>query len=185
MSRIGRKVITVPANVKITIKDRVVTVAGPLGTLSMTHRPEVMVRWDETEKAIQCTIDPKDSEVRLVRALWGTTRALIQAMIVGVTKGYEIAMEVVGVGWTATVAGNKLKLVIGYANAITMDIPAGLKVVVDKTFVRISGPDKRMVGQFASSMRAMRKPEPYNGKGVKYVDEVIKRKSGKAFGTSA
>jgi large subunit ribosomal protein L6 len=182
MSRIGRKPVTVPGNVKASIKDNAVTLQGPIGTLSMTYRPEVAVKWNESDKAINVSIDPKDEENREVRSYWGTTRAIIQNMLVGVTQGYEKNMEVVGVGWTATVQGPKLKLVVGYANPIMMDIPKGVTVTVDKTFVKIKGPDKHMVGQFAADMRAKRKPEPYNGKGIKYTDEVIKRKAGKTFG---
>lgn len=182
MSRIGRKPVTVPGNVKATIKDGTVTLQGPTGTLSMSHRPEVSVKWNESEKAINVSIDEKDEENREVRSYWGTTRALIQNMIVGVTTGYEKSMEVVGVGWTAAVQGPKLKLVVGYANPIMMDIPKGLTVSVEKSFVKIKGPDKHMVGQFAADMRAKRKPEPYNGKGIKYTGEVIKRKAGKTFG---
>lgn len=185
MSRIGRKAIQVPANVKIALKDSTVSVQGPMGTIPVKHRPEVKVAWNESEKAITCSIDEgRHGEDRFVNACWGTTRALIQSAIVGVTKGYEKVMEVNGVGWTAAVQGNKLKLVVGFANPIMMDIPAGLKVAVDKQFVKISGSDKRMVGQFASDMRAKRKPEPYNAKGIKYQTEVIKRKSGKQFGTA-
>lgn len=185
MSRIGRKAIQVPANVKLAVKDNTVSVQGPAGTIPVKFRPEINVAWNESEKSVACSIDEgKYGEDSFVKACWGTTRALIQAAIVGVTKGYEKVMEVNGVGWTATVQGNKLKLVVGFANPIMMDIPPGLKVIVDKQFVKISGPDKRAVGQFASDMRAKRKPEPYNAKGIKYQDEVIKRKSGKQFGTA-
>jgi large subunit ribosomal protein L6 len=182
MSRIGRKKIEVPANVKVQLKDRTITVQGPVGTLNLTFRPDIKVKWDEAEKAILVSIDPKDEENTLVNACWGTTRALIRNMIEGVTKGYEETMEVVGVGWTAQVAGPRLKLVIGYANPIMMDIPKDLKVTVEKSFVKFSGPDRRVVGQFAAQMRALRKPEPYNGKGIKYASEVIKKKAGKTFG---
>ena len=185
MSRIGRKPIPVPANVKIAIKDRVVTVTGPLGTLALTCRPEVKVQFDEAKKELVCSVD----EVRLendsnLSAFWGTTRALINSNILGVTKGYMKEMDVVGVGWTAAVTGDKLKLVVGMANSIFMTIPKGLKVTVDKSLVKVEGSDKQMVGQFASTMRAHRKPEPYNGKGIKYREEVIKRKTVKAFGAA-
>jgi large subunit ribosomal protein L6 len=185
MSRIGRKPIPVPANVKVAIKDRVVTVTGPLGSLALTCRPEVKIEVDEAKKELVCSVD----EARLatdsnLSAYWGTMRALINANIVGVTKGYMKEMDVVGVGWTAAVTGDKLKLVVGLANAIIMTIPKGLKVTIDKSLVKIEGSDKQMVGQFASTMRAHRKPEPYNGKGIKYREEVIKRKSGKAFGAA-
>lgn len=185
MSRIGRKPITIPEKVKVTASGDTVTVAGPGGTLKVKHRHEVKVAVHEADKAVQCSVDEtKYADDRQVMAFWGTTRALINSAIVGVTKGYEETMEVVGVGWTASVAGKKLKLVIGYADPVMMDIPDGLKVVVDKQLVRLSGADKKMIGQFASDMRKHRRPEPYNGKGVKYQSETIKRKSGKAFGTA-
>lgn len=185
MSRIGRKSITVPDKVKVAIKDLTVNVEGPLGKLSFTHKPEVQVKLEDGGKAVVCSIDEaQHGENREVRALWGTTRALIAGMIEGVTKGYTEVMEVVGVGWTPTVSGTTLKLVVGFANPIMMTIPAGVKVTVDKNVVTVAGPDKKAVGQFASDMRAVRKPEPYNGKGIKYKEEVIKRKAGKAFGAA-
>jgi large subunit ribosomal protein L6 len=182
MSRIGRKTITVPANVKVALKGQEVTVTGPKGTLSVSVHPEVKVAWNESEKSIKFTIDEGKSDDRLARSLWGTNRALVQNAIVGVLTGYEKALEVVGVGWTAAVAGPKLKLVVGFANPIMVDIPKGLTVAVDKQIVRISGVDKQMVGQFAAKTRAVRKPEPYNGKGIKYTTETVKRKQGKQFG---
>lgn len=182
MSRIGKKPVAVPAGVKVAIKDRVVNIEGPKGKLSMTHRPDVKVAWDESEKAIKCTVDVARAEELDLNKYWGTTRALIANMIEGVTKGYEKSMEVVGVGWTAVLAGKKLKLSVGFANTIMLDVPPSLSVTVDKQIVKISGPDKQVVGQFASSMRSLRKPEPYNGKGIKYLEEVIKRKQGKQFG---
>jgi large subunit ribosomal protein L6 len=182
MSRIGKKPIAVPAGVKVSIKDRVVNIEGPKGKLSLTHRPDVKVAWEESEKAIKCEVDTTRMQELDLGKYWGTTRALIANMIEGVTKGFEKSMEVVGVGWTAVLAGKTLKLSVGFANTIQMDIPAGLTVTVDKQIVKISGPDKQLVGQFASAMRSIRKPEPYNGKGIKYVEEVIKRKQGKQFG---
>lgn len=186
MSRIGRKPISVPAGVKVSIKDNTITVGGAQGTMTIPFKPEVKVTWTESEKAINVAIDQgKHGEDRAVSALWGTTRALINSAIVGVTKGYLKELEVVGVGWTAAVSGTKLKLVVGFANPIMLDIPKDVKVIVDKQIIRVSGPNKQSVGQFAAECRASRKPEPYNGKGVKYVTETIKRKSGKAFGAAA
>jgi large subunit ribosomal protein L6 len=182
MSRIGKQPVQVPAGAKVTMDGRKITVTGPQGTLSMEHRPEVKVRWDESEKAIHVTIDEKDAEKRLVRALWGTTRANIQNMVDGVTKGYEKSLEVVGVGWSAAVQGQNIKLVLGFASPVMMPIPSDLKVSVEKQFVKVRGPDKQRVGQFAAAVRSKRKPEPYNGKGIKYTNEVIKRKQGKQFG---
>jgi large subunit ribosomal protein L6 len=183
MSRIGKKTVPVPAGVKIAVKDRTINVEGPKGKLNLTYRPEVVVNWAETEKAINVALaEGYTSENKEANAYWGTTRAHIRNMIEGVTKGYEKALEVVGVGWQATLAGKQLKLVVGFANPIMLDIPIGVTVTVDKQFVKVTGSDKQMVGQFASAMRAVRKPEPYNGKGIKYTDEVVKRKQGKQFG---
>jgi large subunit ribosomal protein L6 len=182
MSRIGKQPVAVPAGVKVTISGRTVTIAGPTGTLKFEHRPEIAVKWNETEKSVVVSIDPKDADNAQVKADWGTTRAILKNMIQGVTKGYEKTMEVVGVGWSAALAGKNLKLVVGYANPILMPIPEGVKVSVEKAFVKIQGADKQAVGQFASEMRSKRKPEPYNGKGIKYTTEVIKKKQGKQLG---
>jgi large subunit ribosomal protein L6 len=182
MSRIGKQPVAVPAGVKVTISGGTVTIAGPLGTLHLTPHPAVKVVWNESEKSIVSTIEEKQKNDAEVKANWGTTRALIRNMIEGVTKGYEKSLEVVGVGWTAAVAGKQLKLVVGYANPILVPIPEGVKVVVEKQFIKISGADKQAVGELAAEVRSKRKPEPYNGKGIKYTDEVIKRKQGKQFG---
>jgi large subunit ribosomal protein L6 len=182
MSRIGKKPITLPAGVKAQVAADKVTISGAKHSLSIPVRPEVKVTYDEAAKRIDVAIDPADADNSAVRAYWGTTRALIQNMIEGVTKGYEKTMEVIGVGWTAAVQGKNLKLTVGFANSLVMPIPPGLEVTVDKQFVTIRGADKKMVGQFAADMRARRKPEPYNGKGIKYKEEVIKRKQGKQFG---
>lgn len=183
MSRIGKKTITVPAGVKVAIKDSTVAMRRAQGQAFIQVPPGDPGDLAESEKSIQVTTDANLPEGADVAKFWGTTRALINNMITGVTKGYEKTMEIVGVGWVPTLQGKKLKLQVGFANAILLDIPVGLTVTVDKTFVKIGGPDKQMVGQFATSMRAVRKPEPYNGKGIKYLEEVIKRKQGKAFST--
>jgi large subunit ribosomal protein L6 len=185
MSRIGRKPITVPEKVKIALKDQTITVTGPLGTLSFTAKPEVQMAFSETDKSVVVSIDEaKHGDNRSVRALFGTTRSLINGMVIGVTKGFSKSLEVVGVGYTASVTGNQLKLVVGFANPILVAIPAGVKCVVEKQFINISGADKQAVGMLASKIRSHRKPEPYQGKGIKYTTETIKRKSGKAFGAA-
>ncbi len=183
MSRIGKKPILVPGNVKVNLSGSSISVEGPKGTLSHAFRPEVDVRYDEGQKAISVSMDEAlIAKNRSNGAFWGTTRALINNMIEGVTKGYEKKLQVVGVGWTANVSAGKLALKVGYANVIEMPIPQGLTVTAEKQMITISGADKQAVGHFAASARAKRKPEPYNGKGIKYLDEVIMRKQGKAFG---
>lgn len=183
MSRIGKKPISVPGNVKVNLSGQSISIEGPKGTLSYDFRPEVDVSFDESDKSITVSMDEKlIAAKRSNGAYWGTTRALINNMVKGVTDGYTRKLQVVGVGWTATVNANKLALKVGYANVIEMPIPAGLDVTAEKQIITISGADKQAVGHFAASTRAKRKPEPYNGKGIKYLDEVIMRKQGKAFG---
>lgn len=179
MSRIGKKPIAIPAGVKVAIKDGVVHVEGPKGKANFKPRAEIKVAVNDASKSVEVTTDDASGESN---KYWGTTRALLRNMCDGVTKGYEKSMEVVGVGWTAAVAGKNLKLNVGFANPINMEIPTGLTITVEKQIVKIAGVDKQLVGQFASAMRQKRKPEPYNGKGVKYLEEVIKRKQGKQFG---
>jgi large subunit ribosomal protein L6 len=182
MSRIGKQTVSVPAGVKVTIAGSRVTIGGSVGTLNLTVPPNITVKWNESEKSIAVSIDPKLAEDTQTNANWGTTRALVKNMIAGVTKGYEKSLEIVGVGWTAAVAGKNLKMTVGYANPIVMPIPDGVKVTVDKQIVKVAGADKQAVGHFAATMRAHRKPEPYNGKGIKFTTEVIKKKQGKQFG---
>lgn len=182
MSRIGKQAVQVPAGVKVGVQGQKITIGGAMGTLTLEAPARVNVKFSEADKSIVVSIADKDKDNAAVKALWGSTRAHLNNMVAGVTKGYEKSMEVVGVGWTAAVTGKQLKLVVGFADAILMPIPEGLKVVVEKQFVRIGGPDKQKVGQFAAEMRANRKPEPYNGKGIKYTTEVIKKKQGKQFG---
>lgn len=185
MSRIGRKPITVPEKVKVSVKDHTVSVTGPLGTLNRTFTPDIAIAYAESEKAIKVSMDEaKFGDNRQVRAMFGTTRSLINGMVEGVSKGFAKSLEVVGVGYTATMAGTQIKLVVGFADPVLVAIPAGLKVTIDKQFIHITGADKQAVGMLASKLRAVRKPEPYQGKGIKYTTETIKRKQGKAFGAA-
>lgn len=180
MSRIGKKPVTVPKGVKVSIADRTITVEGPKGTLSWKHRPEVAVTHEDGHVSV--TVDDAIAGDKKVRALWGTTRALIENMMTGTATGYTRKLEIQGVGWTAALVGQNLKLNVGYANAIEMPIPDGLNVKVEKQQITIEGADKQAVGQFAAAARAKRPPEPYNGKGVRYLGEVIRKKEGKQFG---
>jgi len=181
MSRVGNKPIEVPAGVKVSVDGQTVTVEGPKGSLSRSFRPEIKIAMGDDDKSVICSIN--GSATRQARALWGTTRSLINNMVIGVKTGYERSLDIVGVGWGAEVNGQQLKLSVGYASPVPVGIPDGVQVKVDKQIVRISGPDKQAVGQMAAMTRAVRKPEPYNGKGIKYTDEVIRRKQGKQFGS--
>jgi large subunit ribosomal protein L6 len=183
MSRIGRKPVVVPANVKVAIADSTIQVEGPNGKLSFTHHPAMAVRFDEASKQVLVT---RPSDERDHRALHGLTRSLIANMVQGVTTGYTKKLEIVGVGYQAQLRGGKtLALQVGYANQIVLEAPEGVKVVVpDPTHVTISGPDKQAVGQFAAVVRKVRPPEPYKGKGIRYEGEAVRRKAGKAFGSA-
>lgn len=183
MSRIGKQPVSVPANVKVSITGDVLVIESGKNKLDLKIRPEVKVAWDESEKHILVSVNESSPDQRFARAMWGTTRSLIQNMILGVTKGYQKKLEVVGVGWSAAVSGSTLELKVGYANPVLVDIPMGIDVKVERSIITVNGIDKQMVGEFSASVRAKRKPEPYNGKGVKYLDEVIRRKSGKVFGS--
>lgn len=186
MSRIGKKPITVPAACKVAVNaaTREVAVTGPKGdTLKLNYRPEVSVAWDEGAREITVSTDMDRLDEGNRKAFWGTTRANIQNLVIGVTDGYSEKLEVVGVGYSVKVSGMKVDLKLGYANVISLAIPAGVKVDVSTEngiIVTVSGADKQRVGAFAAQIRSQRKPEPYNGKGVKYVGETIIRKQGKA-----
>lgn len=178
MSRIGKLPVAVPDGVKVQLTDRLIQVEGAKGKLEFAHRPEVKVAYDQAAKTITVT---RDNNERLSRALHGLTRALIQNMVQGVSKGYEKKLEIVGVGYLGAIAGNVLQIRAGYANEVHKPIPAGLKVTCpDQTHVVIQGADKQLVGQFAAEVRAIRKPEPYKGKGIRYDGEQVRRKAGKA-----
>ena len=178
MSRIGKKPIPIVDGVKVNVADREVTVEGKLGKLSWTHRPEVTVAVEADPKQVVVT---RKSDERLPRALHGLTRALINNMVEGVSKGYEKKLEIQGVGYLAAVQGKTLQLRVGFANEIQKPIPEGLTVTCpDQTHVVIKGIDRQKVGQFAAEVRAVRKPEPYKGKGIRYDGEQVRRKAGKA-----
>jgi large subunit ribosomal protein L6 len=184
MSRIGKQPVIVPAGVKVNLdpKSRTINIEGPKGKLSFTWRPDVNVVWKQGENAITCSIDEKDMESKTARAMWGTTRAQIQCMTIGVTQGYAKKLEVIGVGWTAKAAGKNLQLTVGYCDPVIMAPPPGVMFSIENNVIIVSGPDKAAVGEFAAEVRQQRLPEPYNGKGVKYDTEVIQRKQGKVFG---
>lgn len=179
MSRIGKKPVSVPSGVKVGLSGNTITIEGKLGKLDWSFRPEVEVAVDDTKK--QVVVSAK-AETRQARALHGLSRALINNMMHGVTEGYEKKLEIVGVGYLAAVQKNVLQLRVGFANEVHLEIPKGLTVTCpDQTHVIVKGIDKQMVGQFAAEVRAVRKPEPYKGKGVRYDGEVVRRKAGKAM----
>ena len=180
MSRIGRKPVPMPANVKVSVADSTIQVEGPKGKLSLNYRSEIDVKVDEDGR--QVLVSRGDDE-RQSRALHGLTRSLIANMVEGVTNGYTKKLEIVGVGYQAQLkAANTVALQVGFANQIVLQAPPGVSVVVpDATHITISGTDKQAVGQFAAVVRKVRPPEPYKGKGIRYEGEVVRRKAGKAF----
>ena len=176
MSRIGRMPITVPAGVEVTIaENNVVTVKGPKGTLTQALRPEMIL---EQEGNVIHVKRPSDDKLHC--ALHGMTRALLHNMVVGVSEGFKKTLEVNGVGYRAAKEGNKLVLNIGYSHTVEVPEIDGITIEVPQpNQIVVSGCDKQKVGQFAAEIREKRPPEPYKGKGIKYADEVIRRKVGK------
>ena len=179
MSRIGRAPITVPAGVEIKIEDNnVVTVKGPKGTLTQQFNANMAIALDNGVLTVTRPNDAKEN-----RALHGLTRTLINNMIVGVTTGYKKELDVNGVGYRVAKEGNKLVMNLGFSHQVTMEEKAGITIEVPgPNKIVILGCDKQIVGQFAAEVREKRPPEPYKGKGIKYVDEVIRRKAGKTGG---
>ena len=176
MSRIGKMPVAIPAGVEVTLgKDNLVTVKGPKGTLTQQMHPAMTLKQEGAEILVSRPNDEKEN-----RALHGLTRALLHNMVVGVTEGFKKNLEINGVGYRAAKEGNKLVLTIGYSHTVEMPEIDGIKIDVPQpNQIVISGCDKQKVGQFAAEVREKRPPEPYKGKGIKYVDEVIRRKVGK------
>jgi large subunit ribosomal protein L6 len=175
MSRIGKKPIPIPSGVKVNVAEREISVEGKLGKLVWSHRPEVTVAVEGSNVVVS-----RKSDDRLPRALHGLTRALIRNMVEGVSSGYEKRLEIQGVGYLAAVQKDELQLRVGFANEVHKKIPAGLTVTCpDQTHIVIKGADRQKVGQFAAEVRAVRKPEPYKGKGIRYEGEQVRRKAGK------
>ena len=175
MSRIGRMPIAIPDGVTVTIaENNQVTVKGPKGTLERVLPVEMDIKQEGSE-----IIVTRPNDLKKMKSLHGLTRTLIHNMVVGVTAGYEKTLEVNGVGYRASKSGNKLTLNLGYSHPVEMSDPEGLEAVVDGNKIIVKGIDKEKVGQYAAEIRDKRRPEPYKGKGIKYADEVIRRKVGK------
>ncbi len=175
MSRLGRKPVSIPSGVEVKVADRVVSVKGPLGRLEWTLEPGVSVAVaDGQVQASRAGNDPK------LRALHGLTRAEISNMIVGVTKGYERTLEITGVGYKAQLQGQTISVSVGYVNPVVYTVPKGIEAKVDKqTIVTVKGIDKRKVGQAAADLRAIKPPDVYKQKGIRYAGEVLRKKEGK------
>ncbi len=175
MSRIGRMPIAIPAGVTVELaENNQVTVKGPKGTLSRVLRSEMEIKVEGSEVTVT-----RPNDLKKMKSLHGLTRTLIHNMVVGVTDGFTKELEVNGVGYRASKAGKKLTLNLGYSHPVEMEDPEGLESTVDGNKIIIKGIDKEKVGQYAAEIRDKRRPEPYKGKGIKYADEVIRRKVGK------
>jgi large subunit ribosomal protein L6 len=184
MSRIGKQPVVVPAGVKVQVQGQTVRVEGPKGAkLEQNFHPNIKIEHDDKAKVIRVT---RPDDERQNRALHGLTRNLIQNMVLGVTKGYEKRLKIEGIGYQAAKAGKGISLAVGYANKIELIPPDGVTVELpDPTTIVVKGADKQKVGQFAAQVRGARKPEPYKGKGVRYENEVVRRKEGKSFAGGA
>jgi large subunit ribosomal protein L6 len=175
MSRIGKNPVAIPAGVSVELEGAQLTAKGPLGTLSLLVSGEVSA----TIADGAVTIAP-NSEAQHARAMWGTTRALVNNMVTGVATGFTRNLEINGVGYRAAVQGNVLNLQLGYSHDIPYPIPKDVRITCERpTLIAVSGADRQRVGQVAAEIRAFRPPEPYKGKGVKYRDEIVRRKEGK------
>jgi large subunit ribosomal protein L6 len=175
MSRIGKKPVAIPSGVTAKVEGQTVSVKGAKGELKFVVPDDVEVKFEDNS----ISVDPR-YETKRARALWGTSRAQVNNLVVGVTTGFEKKLEITGVGYKAAVAGKNLQLSLGYSHDVNYPIPAGIAIATPKpTEITVSGIDKRQVGQVAAEIRAYRGPEPYKGKGVKYADEFIFRKEGK------
>ncbi len=175
MSRIGKKPVTLPKGVTVSVDGQQVSVKGPKGTLAFLAADAVEVKTQEGAISVM----PRDESKR-ARAAWGMSRTMVQNLVAGVTNGFERRLEINGVGYRAAVQGKDLQLSLGYSHEVKYPIPSGIKIECPKpTEIVVSGIDKQQVGQVAAEIRQFRKPEPYKGKGVKYADEHIFRKEGK------
>jgi large subunit ribosomal protein L6 len=175
MSRIGKKAVSIPSGVTVTLQGQTVTVKGPKGQLAWTVSDEIEVK----QEGAEITFAPRNDTQR-ARGMWGLSRTLIGNMVEGVTKGYEQTLELVGVGYRAAMKGQALSMQLGFSHDVDIPPPAGIAFTVPKqTEIRISGIDKQLVGEVAARIRRIRPPEPYKGKGVRYSGEKVRRKEGK------
>ena len=177
MSRIGNNPITVPEGVKVSIEDNVIVISGKNGTHSYRIHENIKINLNDNI----INLDRADDS-SISRSMHGTTRQIINNMIIGVSDGFKKDLEIVGVGYQASVQGSRLKLQLGYSHDIFFDFPDGITIEADRTAISVKGNDKQLVGSVASKIRSFRKPEPYKGKGVRYKDEYIRIKQGKTVG---
>jgi large subunit ribosomal protein L6 len=174
MSRIGRKPITVPAGVTVELQDRHVKVTGSKGTLELDLLPGIDIAQDNGVLTVTKAVETPETQ-----RSYGLMRTLVDNMVVGVSQGFTRSLEINGVGFRAAVAGNTINLSLGFSHPVIFVLPQGVEAKIEKNVITLSGHDKQVVGQAAANLRALKKPEPYKGKGIKYVEERIRRKAGK------
>jgi len=179
MSRLGKKPIKIPSQVEVKIEGNKVTVKGPKGELSRKIRPEIEVKRDEGNLVVFPKKETKNS-----KAFWGLTRALLDNMVTGVCQGYEKKLEIQGLGYKANMEGDTLVLMTGFTHPVKITPPQSIKISTQQKIITVSGIDKELVGQIASKIKKVRPAEPYKGKGIRYVGEVIRRKAGKKAATT-
>jgi len=180
MSKIGKKPILIPEGVEVKLEGNTIYVKGPKGDFSLEIRPEIGIKIENG----QIEVFPK-MQTKETKALWGTTRSLINNLVEGVTRGFKKQLEIQGIGYKAKLEGNELVLEVGFSHPVKMEIPEGIEVSIDKNIITIEGIDKQLVGEFAARIKKVRPPDPYKGKGIRYLGEKIKLKPGKkAVGTT-
>lgn len=180
MSRLGKKPISIPSGVEVKTIEEQIVVKGPKGEIKFTLHPLVDIKTENNE----LWVSVKDPEDKKQKALWGTFVRLIRNMIEGVTRGFEKKLQLVGIGFKAQVSGDKLTLNVGFSHPVDYQIPAGIKINIEKDIVVVIGIDKQLVGEVAAQIRKFKKPEPYKGTGIRYFGEVVRRKAGKKAATA-
>ena len=179
MSRVGKQPVKVPAGVKVEVSGGIFKAEGPKGTLEQALHPEINVEYDKSAGEVRVT---RPGDANRHRALHGLMQRLLSNVVTGVSTGFQKKLQIIGIGYSAKLTGNKVVLTVGYANQVEMEIPGGLKVEVPAPQqLIVKGCDRQKVGQFAAEIRRVKPPEPYKGKGIRYEDEYVRRKAGKAF----
>ncbi|MAF43187.1 MAG: 50S ribosomal protein L6 [Parcubacteria group bacterium] len=185
MSRIGKKPILIPEGLEVKIDGSKLIVKGPKGELSQDILPEILVKVENKEiKVFPRATSVRSQKSKKVKAFWGLTRALIANMVKGVKEGYEKKLEIQGIGYKAALEGENLVLQIGFTHPVKIKTPESIKFVVEKNIITVSGIDKELVGQITAKIRQVRPPEPYKGKGIRYLGEHVRRKEGKKAATT-
>ena len=180
MSRIGKKILPIPAGTEVSVVSHEIIVKGKGGTLKRALHPAISVVIEKGE----ASVTPKETS-RLARALWGTYAAHVRNMIEGVNTPFVKKLQIEGIGFRAELAGKQIKLAVGFSHPVILTIPTGITAAVEKNIITISGADKEQVGEFAASVRSIKKPEPYKGKGIRYENEVVRQKQGKKAAAAA